>query len=436
MIGLERVLRRSKEIPFFLSICFIALHSMVAQSPASMVGMLVGRGGRVLVQRGEDSPISVDGFLRVDLGDSISTNSGGGQLLLFDDSRAQLLPHSHYRVGRSALFKTLEKGCILSHQYRKHYPLKNPIKRAQESQFVGKLLSCQKSHLLRAGESWRELEDSQKLRVNDIIHVLQGGGLRLEMNRGAIVHVTGPTRVYAKSKGLELEKGKILVNSLSIEHGVDIGTPTVELKGVEALFGIAVENGTSTVRNYGSPLLLNNRCGRRRRRVQLTGLRQAVVDEQGLIEKSRALLEGELAKDIAQGILEAINGGEAPNYHERIAKATNALGRALREQQNQTVEPNGDPIEPREEGGSESWDSDVSRYFENFQRRSRASMSEVPSGSYPGQDQEAGRYDPRPRVPPRTVAREPSASARESSASVRESSASARSARRAPMTAS
>ena len=53
-------------------------------------------------------------------------------------------------------------------------------------------------------------------------------------------------------------------------------------------------------------------------------------------------------------------------------------------------------------------------------------MSEVPSGSYPGQDQEAGRYDPRPRVPPRTVAREPSASARESSASVRESSASAR----------
>ncbi len=360
---------------------------------ASMVGMVVGRSGNVIVEKKVGGSFSVDGFVRVDVGDKVVTKDEGGQLLLFDNTRAQLLPGAKYRVGRSGVFKRLSRGCVLAHQYRRHFPAAGEALTPHESSpIVGTLRLGKAVFVLRSGKQWIEARGEFNVHINDIIHVREGGGVRLELAKGGIVHFTGPAQGYLNGRGLELEVGKVLVNSTSAPVGLTVGTPTAEVAETRSLFGIAVAAGLTKVRSYGGKLNLANRYGRKKSNLRLTGLCQGAVDGNGNVTKSNQLVFGEVGREVVATILKAINDGETKNYHERIARATAALGKAMSKgrtemelaklnpvgQENETPED-----EYEEEEQEDDWKSEVSNYFDNFQASNSQPVYDQPVSSEP-----------------------------------------------------
>ena len=342
---------------------------------ATMVGMVVGRNGNVVVEK-DGNTFPVDGFICVDVGDRVMTKGEGGQLLLFDNSRAQLLPSAKYRVGRSGVFKKIARGCVLAHQYKRQFPAGGPISPNTQSPTVGTLRLGKGAFILRPGHQWKEVTGDEQVHINDIIHVQDGGGARLETTSGGIVHFTGPAQGYLNGRGLELEVGKILVNSASVAGGLTIGTPTAEAADTKSLFGMAVQSGVTKVRNYGGNVNLANRFGRRKNSLRMTGLCQGAVDEGGQVTKSERLVGGEDGRNIVATVLRAINDGSPKGYHERIAYATAALGKAIAEGKTQKELAKFNPEDNVKEGyGQEDgyeqeeddWKSEVSNYFNNFQ---------------------------------------------------------------------
>ena len=371
---------------------------------ATMVGMVVGRGGNVVVEKGGNS-FPVDGFIRVDVGDKVKTKGEGGQLLLFDNTRAQLLPSANYQVGRSGVFKKLVRGCVLAHQYRRQFPANTPLSPHSLTPTIGTLRLGKGAFILRSGQQWREVRSEEQVHINDIIHVQDGGGARLETTSGGIIHFTGPAQGYLNGRGLELEVGKILVNSASVSGGLTIGTPTAEAENTKSLFGMAVQAGVTKVRTYGGQVNLGNRFGRRKSSLRLSGLCQGAVDERGVVTKTERLVSGSIGREIVATVLRAINDGSVEGYHRRIAEATAALGRAIAEGKTQKElaklnpqpeEANSYPKDEEYEEQEDNWKSEVTTYFDNFQESQSQAINPAPDPVDPNVNMPPS-YDIRPQ---------------------------------------
>jgi len=348
----------------------------------SMVGMVVGRSGRVVVEK-PAGRFAVDGFIRVDVGDGLQTTEEGGQLLLFDNTRAHLLPGSTYRVGRSGVFKRLAHGCVLAHQYRQAYGGDEVTGGAvATARAVGALRLAREAYVLRPGQGWTAVGDDTPVCVNDFVHVRDCGGVRLELASGAVCHLTGPAQAYVNGAGVELEVGRMLVNAASVQDGVNIGTPTADVERARTLFGLAVADGLTRVRTYGGRLQLSNRYGRRRETTTLSGVCQGTVDGRGDVARTQELVSAEAARDVVAQVLEALNDARPDGYHERIARATEALGNAVAQARTHvelarltpevgSSERDADE-EPNVTASTDDWKSEVEGYFDNHRSAGNA----------------------------------------------------------------